>query len=306
MFCIVKKFQTLIFFVTVNIFSGLFFISSSAYAQDEEIPAALIKTSKAQYGYVTPSVEYIGKVEAAQTVNICPELSARISKVFFKEGAFVKAGETLFTLNAGQFQATINLRKAELTRAEANLNRAQKYFSRLKAADTRSVPAADVDTAEAEVKQAQAEILEAKAQLQLAQIDLNNTRIKAQISGRIGRALYTAGNYVTPGTVLAVIVQVDPIRVSFNMPDRDFLQNKNLDGRASLILADGSIYEATGSKEFNDNVMNSDTGTITTWLKFENKNNKLFPGGLVRVELSSDEERFIVIPQTAVIAGSDG
>ena len=84
------------------------------------------------------------------------------------------------------------------------------------------------------------------------------------------------------------------------------MQNKNLDGRASLILADGSIYEATGSKEFNDNVMNSDTGTITTWLKFENKNNKLFPGGLVRVELSSDEERFIVIPQTAVIAGSDG
>ena len=301
-----KNFNRPIFFFALFIFTMLFANCLCADDLAEMQPQATqVKTYRAKFGAVWSTSEYIGKAEAIQTVNVCPEVSARIAKVHFKDGAFVKAGETLFTLNNSQYQATVNLRKAELSKAEANLSQAQKYLSRLKAADRRSVPASDMDTAESNVKQAQAEIAQAKANLQIAQIDLNNVRVKAPISGKIGRAQFTQGNYVTTGTVLAVINQIDPIRISFNLPDREYMNNKNLEGKAQIILADGNLYDGLGKKDFDDNTMNSSTGTLTTWLRFDNKNGVIFPGSLVRVVLSSPEEQMILIPQAAILSGSD-
>ena len=275
-----------------------------AYSDDAYVPPPVrIQVQKTSSGPISSSHEYIGRAEPVQQVKIMPEVSARITKVHFREGSFVKSGAVLFTLNSAPFSANTALKKAEL--AHANLERAQKYLSRLKAADRRSVPASDIDTAESEVKQTQAAVAEAKASLQLSQVDLNNTKITAPISGRIGRAEYTQGNYVSPGTVLAQIVQANPIRVSFSMPDRDYLQNRNLAGTFELILADGSTLPG-GEVDFENNVMNTETGTIMIWLKFPNPENVIMPGALTRVRLISPEEIKVLVPITAVLTGNDG
>ena len=268
-----------------------------------------VKVRKAREGTVDTTKEYIGTVEAVQSVTVKPELSARISRVHFKEGSFVKAGATLFTLDSAQYAANVALRKAQLSRSEATLERAQKYMKRLRAADKRSVPASDIDTADDDIKQGKASVAEAKANLQLAQIDLNRTRITAPISGVIGRAAYTKGNYVSPTSDLTSIVQMNPIRVVFSISETDYTSWHNNSYSAVLTLADGSTYDdsASGKMDFSDNAINPSTGTIAIRWSFNNDNNILIPGAMVRITLKPlSEQKGMLVPQTAVMSDANG
>ena len=147
-----------------------------------------------------------------------------------------------------------------------------------------------MDTAQSEVKKARAMVEEAKAALQISQIQLNNTKITAPFSGLIGKINYHNGSYVSPENVLCEIVQVNPIRILFAMPDRDYLKIKNSGKKLKyeLILADDSLYSETVEKDFEDNVMNPETGTINIRLKVSNENNILLPGSLVRVRITEE------------------
>jgi RND family efflux transporter MFP subunit len=259
--------------------------------------------------------EYIGNVEPIQSVAIRPHVTGEILSVHFKEGSMVKEGNLLFTLDAKQYQATVDLRKADIARAEANLDRASKYYARLKSSDSRSVSATDLDFAANDVLQGKAEVAQGKAALKLAQIDLDYTKIKAPISGRIGRALFTKGNLVSPsGGVLAEIVQLDPIRVSFALPDRDYLDQmdvfKATGGSVydtTIRLANGSLYPMKGERDFEENAMNEDTGTMTMRLRFDNAAGMLVPGEMVRVEAKPSTPHVApVIPQEAIMTDAQG
>ena len=283
----------------------------------QEMPqqAPLVRVQEAEMGDVSVARDYIGVVEAIQTVSLRPEVSAKIEKVHFKEGAQVKAGDVLFTLDDKPFQATVALRRAEVAKAQANYDRAKKYYDRLKAADKRSVSATDLDTAQNDVQQGKAAVDEAKASLQLAQIDLDNTKIAAPISGRIGRTDYTKGNYVAPsGEVLATIVQTDPVRVSFSLPDREYLDELDAFGdsgknvyRATLRLANNEEYPYAGERDFEDNAMDADSGTITVSLRFKNDRSALVPGAMTRVSLMPREEQTgVLVPQVSVQSDREG
>ena len=275
----------------------------------EAAPAINVKVQKAQEGTVDSTKEYIGTVEPVQRVAVKPELSARISRVNFAEGSFVKAGAALFTLDNAQYKANVDLRKAQLARAEAALDRAQKYMKRLKASDKRSVSASDIDTADNDIKQAQASIAEAKANLQLAQIDLNRTRITAPISGVIGRAAYTKGNYVNTDSELTTIIQMNPIRVAFSISESDYASRRNNSYSAELKLSDGSVYEASdsGKMDFSDNEVNPSTGTITIRWSFTNDSNILLPGAMVRITLKPEHEtKGVLVPQAAIMSDING
>ena len=231
--------------------------------------------------------EYIGHAEAVQSVQIRPEVSAKITKIHFQEGNFVNKSAVLFTLDTTEFQAEVSLRKAEVSMAQAKFDGALKYYTRLKATK-RAVSASDLDNAESEELQAKAALEAAKANLKLAEIQLSHTKILAPFAGRIGKVNFHVGSYVSSENVLCEIVQTDPIRILFAMPDRDYLNMKNTQKRMKyeLILADGSLYSGNVEKDFEDNVMNSGTGTINIWLKADNKDNVLLPGALVRVKVS--------------------
>ncbi len=234
--------------------------------------------------------EYIGHAEAIQSVQIRPEVSAKVTKINFHEGSFVNKSAALFTLDTTEFQADVTLRKAELAMAQAKFDGASKYYTRLKATK-KAMSASDLDAAESEERQAKAAVDAAKASLKLAEIQLGRTKITAPFAGRVGKIDFHVGSYVSPENVLCEIVQTDPIRILFAMPDRDYLSMKNMHGKMKyeLILADGSLYSGTIEKDFEDNVMNSDTGTINIWLKVGNEDNILLPGSLVRVKVTSGE-----------------
>lgn len=259
--------------------------------------------------------EYIGKVEAIQSVLVKPQVAGEIMAVHFKEGSIVRAGQPLFSIDSRQYQATVDLRKAELAQAEATLDRAAKYYNRLKAADKRSVSASDLDTAESDVRQSQAAVSQAKAALKLAQIDLAHTNITAPISGQIGAANFTKGNYVTASSgPLTTIKQMDPIRVAFAMPDRDYLdqlESYKKSGKSvyktTLLLANGKTFPADGERDFEDNEIDQETGTLLMRLRFQNSTGLLIPGAMVRIKATPIEhKRMVVIPQTAVLTDTEG
>ena len=292
-------------FFVVPIFLLLCFLPASS----EAAQAVSVRVRKAVDGKADITKEYVGTVEAIQRVTVKPELSAKISRVNFNEGSYVRAGSTLFTLDSTQYKANVDLRKAQLARSEAALDRARKYMKRLKAADAKSVPASDIDNADNDIKQAQASIAEAKANLQLAQIDLNRTRITAPISGVTGRASYTKGNYITPDSELTTIIQMNPIRVAFSISETDYASWQNNSYTAELKLSDGSTYDESGSgkMDFTNNTVNTSTGTIAIRWSFDNDKNILLPGAMVRVILKpTNETKGVLVPQASILSDIDG
>jgi RND family efflux transporter MFP subunit len=287
--------------------------ASSSAARQQPVPSVILHI--VEDVDLAASREYMGKVEPLQSVEIRPQVAGVIAGVHFKEGSVVKAGDLLFTIDNKQFAAAVDLRKADLAKAEANCDRAVKYHSRLASSDIRSVSAVDMDIAENDVLQAKAAIEQAKASLRLAQIDLGYAKITAPITGRIGKAAFTKGNYVSPaGGPLALIVQIDPIRVVFAMPDRDYLEQMdefrksgNRVFNTTIRLANGATYPQNGERDFEENAMNESTGTITMRLRFDNGDGTLIPGEMVRVQAKPSVRRVgPVIPQESVLADAEG
>ena len=263
---------------------------------------------------LSASRSFIGKVEAIQSVSLKSQISGEIKKLNFKEGTLVKNGQLLCTIDSSQYQATVDLRKAELQQAEAALVKAEKYLARVKAADKRSISASDIDTAESSFLQAKASVSQAKAVLRLAEIDLSHTRRISPITGQIGAATYTKGNYITPASGgLATIVQMDPIRVSFTLPDKDYLnqlEQFRKNGpvyKTTLTLSNGKEIDIQGQRDFESNKVDERTGTLEMTIRFPNPEGTLIPGSMVRIETKPiDKEISLVIPQESILADSQG
>ena len=260
--------------------------------------------------------EYIGSVESIQTVAVKTQVSGQIMRVNFREGSIVRAGQTLFSIDSSQYAATAALRRAQISQAKAELDKAQKYLNRIKAADPRSVSATDLDTAQSTVLAAKASVAQAEASLKLAEIDLRHTNITSPITGRIGKALFTKGNYVSPASAnsaLATIVQMDPIRVTFNMPDRDYLdqiaqfKRPGAVFKTTLKLANGQEIAANGTRDFEDNQVSNNTGTLAIRIRYRNAQGLLIPGSMVRVATQPVTRKMVTtIPQEAIQADAQG
>ena len=258
--------------------------------------------------------EYVGHVEAIQSVRVVPQISGEILRVCFKEGSLVKAGQMLFQIDPAPFQATVDTCRAKLEKAKADLDTSEKFFSRVQNAEARAVSAAERDKAEGTVLQNRAAVSQAKADLHLAEINLGYTKISSPITGKIGVAKFTKGNYVTPASgPLATIVQMDPIRVSYTLPDRDYLdqlaafKKSGAVYKNTLILSNGEEIKAQGDRDFEDNKIDSSTGTIMMNLRYANADGLLIPGAMVRVRTNPVKSEIVTaVPQTAVAADSQG
>ena len=281
--------------------------------QQQAAPSVIVKAvEKADLS--SQPAEYVGRIEAIQTVQVKPQISGEIARVCFKEGSVVKAGQLLFQIDPSIYQATVQLRQAELEKAQASLEDAKKYYARVKAADARAVSAAEKDTAETNVMQGEAAVAQCRANLRLAQINLNWCSIKSPITGKIGIANFTKGNYVTPQSgALAQIVQINPVRVAYSLPDRDYLDqiaqfNKKTNVyKTRLMLSNGQEITASGERDFEDNTIDQSTGTVMVRLRYGNDGGRLIPGELVRVFTRSVNSKFgLVIPQASVLADSKG
>jgi membrane fusion protein (multidrug efflux system) len=268
---------------------------------------------------INPPAEYIGHVEAIQTVDLRARVEGFLEQVNFKEGEQVSSGKLLYAVEQAPYQAKVAADKAQMAQAEAELSRTTQHLKRLRSALTASVSAMDLDDAVAAQLRAEAQIAMARATLNRSLLDLGYTTIKAPISGRIGRTFYTRGNLIGPASSpLARIVQVDPIRVVYSISDNDLAairmaENDATDGRLNpalvprIRLADGTLFDATGRIDFVDNEMDPATGTIAIRAEFDNPKGLLVPGQYVTVLVTLTQSKPLpVIPQAAVLVNQQG
>ena len=254
---------------------------------------------------VNPPRKYVGHVEAQESVEVKARVGGYLTAVAFEEGAVVKEGDLLFTIDEEDYKARVAQReaeiarsRAEIARAEAAQERAESVLKRLEAADARSVSLIDLDNARADASAAkaarlaaEAALLGAEANLESAVIDLKHTRVHAPITGKIGRRMVSKGDYIVPAAPLVRVVQMDPIRVVFSVTDRDFVEFKTraeLRGdsekiRARIVLPTGGEYPYPGMWDFFDNSMSDRTASLTVWMLTENKEGVLLPETYVTV-----------------------
>lgn len=255
---------------------------------------------------------YVAHAEAVQEVDLLPQVEGYIKEIKFKEGDLVKEGQLLYVLDDERYQAVANQRKADLAAAEAEHRRANRYYERMQSADERGITQKERDDAEAAAESAKAAVLQAKANLVVAEYDLKKTHILAPIAGQIGKTAAHVGDYVAPSKgPLAHIMQVDPIRVTFPLTDRAFVEMReaqrkgrgvNDEIRTRLVLPNGDIYAAEGVYDFDDNQMSRETATIIMRLSFANPDRLLVPNSYLTLLADRRKpESLASVPQQAVV-----
>jgi len=293
-----------------------FAIAAPAYAQQsapDTIPVVTVIASKKP---IAKSLDFVGRVEAINRVEIRARVTGYLEEVVFKEGDFVKEGDPLYRIEKGLFDAAVKQAQGALERAksakvltEVQLQRAEDLLAK----SSGTVVARD--QALAADQQAKGAILEAEANLQSAQINLGYTDILAPISGKIGRTSITKGNVVGPDKgVLTTIVSQDPMYVVFPVSQREFLQaQKTGQGpdvgsiKVRLRYSDGTLYDKLGTINFVNVSVNQGTDTVTVRATVPNPSEGLIDGQLMRVVLEAGQPtEKVVIPQSALIADQEG
>jgi membrane fusion protein (multidrug efflux system) len=224
----------------------------------------------------------------------------------FEEGSEVKAGESLFKINARTYQAVVESARADLAMARQTVERYKPLI------DIKAVSQQDYDLASVKAKQAESALIRAEE-------DVNNANVPAAISGHIGRALVTEGALVGKGeaTLLATIDQLDPLYVNFTQPGSDLLRLRQAvksgkmkhanSAKVELLLEDGSLYSQAGKILFTDLAVDPGTGAVSLRAVFPNPNRELLPGMFVRIRFpEASAENVIRVPQRAVQMGSQG
>jgi len=276
-------------------------------------PYVLVEEIKPQN--VTKEKSHIAHVEAINSVSLQPEVSGKIEDILFNEGSFVKKNDVLFTIESDSFKATVELRKAELAKAEAGLTEAERNYKRQITLSKQNIASqATFDNAESAFLQAQASVAQAKANLDLASINYEYTFVRAPIDGYIGKALVTKGNRVVASQqILAKIVQMNPIRVAFTLTDKEFVSlKKNIkeEGKqklkAIITLPDGTMETKEFLSVFEDNEVSTNTATVAIYGDLENNDETLIPGGYVQIALLFDDASALLVPQAALAQDENG
>jgi len=269
---------------------------------------------------VTPSsvqdnLEFVGEVQALRTVQVRAQAEGVITARPFREGEQVHAGEVLYRIDATTTDADWRSAKARLSEAQARLANSQINAERLRPLlQGNAVAKQDVDNAESQLAQARASVEDAKADVDRTRKLLDYTIVRAEISGRVGRAQLDLGTRVQgAGDVLTTIDVIDPLYVSFRPSAQQQLRWKRNpaawraiqpggSARVQATLPDGTVYPTLGEMSFIDPVVDPATGTQQYRAKFSNSNHLLLPGQFVRVRLQGvQRDNAILVPQRAVV-----
>jgi membrane fusion protein (multidrug efflux system) len=288
------------------------------------MPAPEVGVITVAPGDVGLQTELPGRLEASRVAQVRARAAGILQQRLFREGSDVKAGQTLFRIDAAPYAATLQSARAGLARAEANLAQASSLAGRYKPlVEQNAVSQQEYANAVAAQKTAEADVAVGKAAVQTASINLNYANVTAPISGRIGRALVTEGALVGQGeaTQLAVIQQVNPLYVNFTQSASDAMKlQRALEGgqyksagagvgaaSVRLVLEDGREYARPGRLLFSDLTVDAATGQVTLRAEVPNPGGDLLPGLYVRVRLEQAVARdAISLPQQAVTRSAQG
>lgn len=279
-----------------------------------QAPAVTVMTLKTES--VPMVAELPGRTSPYLIAELRPQVTGIVTERAFNEGSEVKAGQVLYRIDPAPYQAAFDSARAALARAEANAQvariKAERHAGLVK---IEAVSKQANDDAQAGLKQAQAEVAAARAALDKAKIDLDYTRLKSPIAGRIGRSTVTAGALVTANQAqaLATVQQLDPIYVDLTQSSAEMLRLRReiAAGRlqastkgevpVKLILEDGSEYAAEGRLALSEVTVDEGTGSVTLRAKFSNGGGVLLPGMYVRARLpQGTRSDAILVPHKAL------
>jgi RND family efflux transporter MFP subunit len=286
--------------------------AGAARADEPAAKAPQVPVARPVAREVTDHEDFTGRAEAPTRVDLRARASGYLVKVLFEEGDDVKQGDVLFEIDPRPYKAELDRAEAAVSLAEARLKLADANQKRATAGlAAKSVSREEYDKVVAERTVAEAELRAARAGHELAQLNLEFTRVVAPVSGQIGRRLVDVGNVVkADDTNLAVLVTRDPVHVYFDVDERTLLRLRRsmTEGKfkadkltVGIGLADEERFPHRGVLDFADNRVDPETGTIRLRAVLPNKNRLVVPGMFVRVRLPLGEpHKVLLVPAQAV------
>jgi membrane fusion protein (multidrug efflux system) len=264
--------------------------------------------------------EFSASLEGTVNVEIRPQVDGYLEKIYVDEGAYVKAGQPLFKINARVYAEQLNSARSSLLAAQANVQKAQVEVDRLKPlVDNKVISDVQLKTAKAELDAAKAAVAQVRAMVGSAEINVGYTLITAPVSGYIGRIPYKTGSLVGKGEALplTLLSDVKEIYAYFSMSEPDFIAFKNkfagntIDEKVKqvppveLILADNSVFDQKGKIESIEGQFDKTMGAITFRATFPNAGGMLRSGNTGKIRITQLFESALIIPQEATFEIQD-
>jgi len=294
-------------------------LTSPLLPAEETVPGVPVTVTTPQQKVITEWDEYTGRFVAFEQVDIRAQVSGYLQDIHFNDGERVEQGDLLFTLDPRPFEAAIAAARAEQERAQTNLTLARQELQRAKRlVAQKAMSQEELDVRNAAMKARQADAAAAQAALQIAELDLEYSRISAPISGRISNNTIDIGNLIQAGggQVLTTIVKQQPVFFVFDLSESSYLKYKrqrNAVGDTNLVdqswtvqvrLLDEQEFLHNGQVDFVDTRFDQNTGTIRLRALFEsNASGLLLPGSFGRVRLPAAQPGpVLLIPDEAVMS----
>jgi multidrug efflux system membrane fusion protein len=236
-------------------------------------------------------MDEVGRCVAREAVSVQPEVSGRITEIRFTDGADLKKGDALFTIDPRPFQAQLDSAEANLAQSKAALDFARIQFARVQdLVESRAIARQDYDTRKNAVDVGEAQVKQNEAAVESARLNLEYTSIRSPIDGRAGHRLVDVGNVVTANsTTLLSIERLDPIYADFTTTENDFAavqrNSANRTLKVEVRLPEEPDKPFAGELTFLDNTVQSSSGTVMLRATVPNNGHRLWPGQFVNVRL---------------------
>lgn len=294
---------------------------SQQHAGFSGFPPAEVTTQVIAPQNLPVAFEYVAQTLGSKDVEVRARVTGIIEKRLYREGAPVKAGQPLFTIDPKPYAAQVAQAQADLVKAEAQKAQADRERARLAPlAERKAIGQKEADDATSNAELAAASVQSARAKLDELKLNWGYTNVVAPISGLSSRAMKSEGSLATANdTLLTVISQTDPIWVGFSVSENEQLRLSRAVAAGTLALpkdnaydvtiklSDGSTFPRRGRINFADTRVNPSTGTYEMRAEVVNSDAALKPGQFVRVVLRGAERKnALAVPQVAVLDGPQG
>jgi multidrug efflux system membrane fusion protein len=242
---------------------------------------------------------FTGRLESEESVDLRSRVSGYIQHVVLKEGALVKEGDLLFSIDDRELKIEVKRLEAQLVSAQAQIDLAVRNLDRAKSLkETNSISQSQLEVNNTQLIKARSDYDNVQAELENARLSLSFTQVTAPISGRVSNANITSGNYVTAGQqILTSIVSVDRVHAYFDVDEQTFTGLSALRsslGSSSPVIAEMQLlgedgFNHQGEVDFIDNKLDPNTGVIRLRAVFKNKEYEFIPGMFARIKLRVQE-----------------
>ncbi len=298
---------------------GAVAVASTAPAPAPAIPVTVAMVTSRN---ITTWEEFSGRLEAVDRVQIRSRVAGAIQSVAFREGALVKAGDLLFTIDPKPYEAAVAQAEGQVASAKAKVSLAQLQADRgRKLSGTNAISQSELDQRQNALTDAQAGLRTAEAALQTVQLELGYTQVRAPVAGRVGKVEITVGNLVAAGSTspaLTTLVSVDPIYASFSASEEMVTTAlaqlpastsptpalEQIPVEIGTLADDGTPIK--GKLQLIDNQVDAASGTIGVRAVFDNPGGRLIPGQFVKVRMGQPKaENKILVSERAIGTDQD-